>query len=56
MIYIFFRVLFVPLAFAGWLIWELFIKKKKWSMIRQDAFVGCCYILLATFIYYWLSK
>jgi len=56
MIYLVLRVAVIPVAYLGWLFFELVIKKKKWSMIKQDAFVGICFIVLATLIYYWLSK
>jgi len=56
MIYFFFRVLFIPLAYISWLIFELAFKKKKWELIQGDALVGGCFVLMATLIYFYLSQ
>lgn len=56
MIYFFFRVLFIPLAYVSWLLYELAIKRKKWQIIQGDALVGGCFVLIASLIYFYLSK
>lgn len=56
MIYFFFRVLFVPLAYVGWLIFELVVKKKKWATIKEDALVGGCFVVMALLIFFYLTR
>jgi hypothetical protein len=56
MVYFFFRILFIPLAYVGWLIYELAIKRKKWALIQGDALVGGFFVLIATIIYFYLSQ
>lgn len=56
MIYFFLRVLFVPLIYISWLVYELVIKKKAWSLIQGDALIGGFFVLMASLIFFYLSK
>jgi hypothetical protein len=56
MIFVFLRYFGFPLAFLGWVIYQLLIKKNKWATIKTDVMVGGCFVIAATFLFVYLAK
>jgi hypothetical protein len=53
-IYAFFEFLPVPIAFIGWIVYQLVFKKKEWKDIRSDASVIGMFLAISGLLYYWL--
>jgi hypothetical protein len=52
--YSFLRVYLIPLAFISWLVYELLIKKKRFSEIKNDLIVISCFLIIWIIIFFLL--
>jgi hypothetical protein len=56
MIFVLLRYFGFPLAFLGWLIYQLFIKKNKWAAIKTDVMIGGSFVCIATILFIYLAR
>lgn len=55
-IYFFLRACVVPVAFAGWIIFQLLVRKKKFSEIEGDVKAIIFFVLVCYLIYFVLLR
>ena len=46
MVYSFLRFVAVPLAFIGWILFQLFVKKKRLGDLQNDILTICAFLLI----------
>jgi hypothetical protein len=51
-----FQALMISIAFGGWIIYQLFIRKKKFMEISNDVIAIVFFIGVWLGIYYWLMN
>ncbi len=56
MLYFFLRACVVPILFIGWIIFQLLVKKKKFSAIEGDVKVIAFFLVLWVLIYFFLLR
>jgi hypothetical protein len=44
----------VVIAFVGWLVWKMVVKKQPWKEIKGDAFVVVLFLVAMGGVFYWL--
>ena len=52
---VFVRLFVAPLLFVGYLLYQLFIKKKNWAAIESDAIVIATFLVIYFGLYYFIA-
>jgi len=56
MLYFFLRACVIPLAFLGWILFQLLVKKKKFSAIEGDVKVIAFFMAVWVLIYFFILR
>jgi len=56
MLYFFLRAVAIPIAFAGWILFQLLVKKKKFSAIEGDVKVIVFFMAVWVLIYFFVLR
>ena len=51
-LYVSLRIFGVPILLLYYFLFQLFIKNKKWELLKGDAFVAICFVIIY-FLFYW---
>jgi len=56
MLYVLARTTFIPIVFITWVLYQVFVKKKRWNDVKGDVFVMSCFLVGWWGFFYWVFR